>query len=145
VKKKILLAVLAVVVAAAGVLGCVVWRANRSYAGFAKVDLGESTRFSLAERQDAADFVFAQFKQGYEGCTLKRVTYDEAKSIQLAATYADANGADPNDVIVLLVDFRTGALAGGGFNPNDFYRNWQYYLIRESADDTWRELSHGYC
>jgi len=115
-----------------------------------EIELGESERFSQTERQAAADFVLKQFKkEGYEGCTLKRIYYDEAESVKLAASYIDEPqydiyGMDPNDIIVLFSDFRTGPLTDGGFNRNQDYDGWTWYLIRDGKGQPWREYSHGY-
>ncbi|MCL1951792.1 MAG: hypothetical protein FWF60_06520 [Oscillospiraceae bacterium] len=117
-----------------------------------KVTLGESERFTQKELQAAADYVLAQFRKGYDGCTLKRVYYDEAKSIKLAASYIDQPqydiyGKDPDDIIVLFSDFRTGAtgaVLGGGFEQNQDYDGWTFYLIRDGKGQPWKEYTHGY-
>jgi len=110
-----------------------------------KIDLGKSERFSEAERQAAADFVLAQFKgEGYEGCTLKRIYYDEAKSLRhIDGPLYDIYGMDPDDIIVLFSDFRTGG-ALGSFEPNANYDGWAWYLIRDGKGEPWREYTHGY-
>jgi hypothetical protein len=114
-----------------------------------KIDLGKSERFSEAERQAAADFVLAQFQgEGYEGCTLRRIYYDEAQSLRLAPSYIDGPqydiyGMDPDDIIVLFSDFRTGDVLGS-FEPNANYNGWAWYLIRDGKGEPWREYTHGY-
>jgi len=114
-----------------------------------KVDLGSSERFSEAERQAAVDFVMKQFKTGYEGCTLKRIYYDETESLRLAKSYIDEPqypiyGMDPNDIIVLFSDFHTPAELSGGFTPDEDYNGWSWYLIRDGKGEPWREYTHGF-
>jgi hypothetical protein len=113
-----------------------------------KVTLGDSARFTQKELQAAADYVLAQFRKGYDGCTLKRVYYDEAKSIKLAAHYIDQPqydiyGKAPDDIIVLFSDFRTDGTISS-FEPNANYDGWTFYLIRDGKGQPWKEYSHGY-
>ena len=149
--KKVLLIVLAAVVLTANATGFVAWRAeSRCITRFAKIELGSSTRFSEAERQTAVGLVLGTFQESYNDCFLKRIYYNEAESLELAPSYIDQPqyniyGKDPNDIIVLFSDFRTGALTDGGFERNQSYHRWTWYLIRDNAKSPWREYSHGYC
>ncbi|MDR2686718.1 MAG: hypothetical protein LBB75_03125 [Oscillospiraceae bacterium] len=114
----------------------------------AKITLGQSSRFTREELQAAADCVLARFRKDYDGCTLKRVYYDEAKSIKLAARYIDQPqygiyGKDPDDIVVLFSDFRTDDTISS-FEPNADYDGWSFYLIRGGKGQPWEEYTHGY-
>jgi len=152
--KKTVLIVLAIVVLALGALGFYLWLENSpnvppSVVKLAEIDLGESEHFSMAERQAAVDCVIELFKQGYSGSTLKRVYYDEAKSIKEKSSYINYSGystygMDPDNIIVLFLDFHTGRFFQGGFTSDQDYNDWEYILIRDGKDGEWREFSYGY-
>ena len=46
----------------------------------AKLEIGESAIYSRAEIQSAMNVVKNHFRQGFEGCTLLNIRYDEEES-----------------------------------------------------------------
>ena len=135
-----------VLVVCVGVIAVLIYGTSKTYV----ISLRITARFSQEEVQAAAEYVLAQFENGYKGCKLKRIYYDDAESLRLAATYIDEPqydiyGMDPDDIIVLFSDFRTGAFPPGGFGKNQNYNGWTWYLIRDGKGEPWREYSHGYC
>ena len=144
--KRLIKIIMAIIISSFAVWAVMVFGAT--YSTTYSVSWDESERFSDEELQAAADYVLKQFETGYKGCTLKRVYYDEVESVKLAASYIDEPqydiyGMDPNDIIVLFSDFRTG-IRSGSFEPNSNYDGWTWYLIRDGKGQPWREYSHGY-
>ena len=114
-----------------------------------KVDLGESQRFSEAERQAAVDCVLREFRKWDTKCTVQAVYYDEASyDAEQEALYASSFSQGmfgPEGVILLYSDFHTpeGAQAGG-FNPDEDYTGWKWTLVRDHASAPWRMIANGY-
>ena len=115
----------------------------------AKIDLGDSERFSEAERQAAVDCVLRAFRKWDTPCTVQAIYYDEASyDSEKEAFYAssfDQGMFEPEDVILLYSDFHTpeGAQAGG-FNPDENYTGWKWILVRDHASAPWRVIAYGY-
>jgi hypothetical protein len=115
----------------------------------AKITLGQSSRFTREELQAAVDCVLAQFRKGYDGCTLRKLWYDEKRAEAQIESYLNngrgsENGVLRENVLVLLSDFKTDNEPPGGFNPDDTYTGWNWILIRDSKDGAWRVDDYGY-
>ena len=49
------------------------------------------------------------------------------------------------ELIVVLSIFDTDEKGGdGGFNPNDTYANWQWYLVKTADKKSWEIINGGY-
>ena len=49
------------------------------------------------------------------------------------------------ELIVVLSTFDTDEKGGdGGFNPNDTYVNWQWYLVKTAEKKSWEIINRGY-
>ena len=49
------------------------------------------------------------------------------------------------ELIVVLSIFDTDEKGGdGGFNPNDTYANWQWYLVKTADKKSWEIINWGY-
>ncbi len=53
-------------------------------------------------------------------------------------------GADFDEAITFISSFTTGPEMWSGFNENQTYKGWQWYLAREEGGD-WQLLTWGYC
>ena len=93
------------------------------------------------------DVVLEVFK-GFCGCELTELWYDEDKSNREIESYMKTgkgayNGAQPEQVIVLLSNFNTGDQTVT-LNPNSRYTNWMWILIREDENAPWQLDDSGY-
>jgi hypothetical protein len=115
----------------------------------ASVSIEKSNKFTTEEINQAVSSVKDKFKN-FKGCTLTDLWYDEEKSNDFISGYlshgkGSVNGAEPENIIVLLSNFDVDASGGdGSLNPNSTYSNWNWILIRESKTGTWRVDDWGY-
>lgn len=111
-------------------------------------DAGKSTKFNEKEVNEAIDTVKNEFD--FEGCTLKKVWYEQEKSDYAASGYlgtgkGSINGVKPENVIVLFTQFDVDSLGGdGSFEPDSIYDDWQFILIRDDIKDDWEIDDWGY-
>lgn len=111
-------------------------------------DAGESTKFNEKEVNEAIDTV----KNGFdlEGCSLKKVWYDQEKSDYATSAYlgtgkGSINRVKPENVIVVFTEFDVDFEGGdGSFEPNSTYADWQFTLIRDYIKDDWKIDTMGY-
>ena len=55
------------------------------------------------------------------------------------------NEENNQELIVVLSTFDTDEKGGdGGFNPNDTYANWQWYLVKTADKKSWEIINWGY-
>ena len=110
---------------------------------------GKSDRHSSEELSSALACIREKFKD-FEGCELIKLWYDEEKSDEFIKGYMSngngaVNGVDKENVIVLLSDFYVNPIGSdGSFNPDSIYSNWNWILIRDSANDEWIVDDWGY-
>lgn len=107
----------------------------------ATVTLGDSATLSRAELQAAADAVLVQFRD-FEGCTLLRLTYDEAFSAQRIPL--EPPELEGEDIVVFTSDLAvdwTGQQ--NGLNPNSTYRDWTWTVRRADASHPWTVTNWG--
>ncbi|MGN0468920.1 MAG: DUF4829 domain-containing protein [Acutalibacteraceae bacterium] len=114
----------------------------------AEVIIGESENFSKEEIQSAVDLVLKSGFSKDAGATITKIWYDEAESKNFISGYmqtgkGSGNGVSPENVIVLLSDFKTGSKTQS-LNPNDTYKDWNWILIRDSKNGKWRIDDCGY-
>jgi len=101
----------------------------------ASVDLGQSSRFSQADRQAAVDVTLTWFKATMKGCDLTGLRYSDADQSVYSVT--SSQGVPDGNSIVLVADFHVDASGGdGSLNPNSDY-TWQVYLGRADASSPW--------
>lgn len=104
--------------------------------------VGESEIFTQGEIEEAMEAAMDYFRKEFDGCTMTKITYDEAKGRKAAMEWAKQYGAD--EAIVLYSSFDVGASGGdGSLNPNSTYNNWQWVLTRDS-DGEWVLRTWGY-
>ncbi len=107
-------------------------------ASWAKVTLGESSRFSKEELNAAVDCVKEALK-GYEGCTMTALWYDEAKS-------DEEMGSPQKNSVVLFSNLKIDEGDwDNGFEAGTVQEGWKWNLVRDSEDDPWRVYNEGFC
>ena len=106
-----------------------------------KLNPGTSVLYTQAEIEQAMDLVLRQFERGFEGCYMTELWYDEAKSSQEAAAWAD--DYDAEEAIVLYCNYWVdGSGRNPTQNPNSMYKNWNWILIRNGGK--WELKDWGY-
>lgn len=112
------------------------------------INIGDSTKFTKEEINDAVDLVKESF--GFPASTLTKIYYDEEKSNSCAQSYLQYGRGQENEVkaeniIVLLTDFDVD---DSGDNPvlnaDSTYEAYNWILIRDSKEDKWRIDDQGY-
>lgn len=142
-KKKILLICAAVVLVA--VAAILFLSAGKGDISNVKRILGNSTLYEDALIQEACDVVEKTFAAEFEGCTLVGLYYDEDIENRFAEEIERYRTEKGQELIVLLSIFTTGkSSVSGGFNPEDIYADWQWYLVRTPDKDSWEIVSWGY-
>jgi len=115
----------------------------------ADIHIGASTMFSEFELQSAADAVLVKFKDFYD-CDLQKLWYDETVSasyieeIYMVYGKGSVNGADKENVIILMSEFYVGENACVSLNRNSMITHWRWILIRASSADEWIVDDWGY-
>lgn len=110
----------------------------------AKIDCGNSERYTFEDREAAAQLVVDKIGS-FEGCKLFAVKYDGDDVSQENLNYCNGLAADGKvytDCIVLTSYFRSPIFGGGAWNANEIY-SWSWYLAR-IADEPWEILTYGY-
>lgn len=105
--------------------------------------IGDSELYTQGEIEKAMDIVVKKFHQGFSGCTLTELTYDETSfANQHCQAWAEQYEADR--VIVLTSSFEVDASGGdGSLNPDSTYRNWEWVLSR-TGSGAWKLRDWGY-
>ena len=107
----------------------------------AKLEIGESAIYSRAEIQAAMNVVKNHFRQGFEGCTLLNIRYDEEESRSAALDWAEQYNA--KEAIVLYSDFLVIGNRNPTLNGNSKYENWSWVLVRNPFG-SWELKTSGY-
>lgn len=113
-----------------------------------KVDIGESTKFSKEEIDNAVDCLKRSFD--FEACTLTKIYYNEEISNTAVEDYlqfgnGSVNKVKAENVIVLLSDFDVD---NSGNNPvlnsGETYTNYNWILIRDDKNSDWKVNDCGF-
>ncbi len=113
-----------------------------------KVDIGESTKFSKEEIDNAVDCLKRSFD--FEACTLTKIYYNEEISNTAVEDYlqfgnGSVNKVKAENVIVLLSDFDVD---NSGNNPvlnsGETYTNYNWILIRDDKNSDWKVDDWGF-
>ncbi|MBQ6947071.1 MAG: hypothetical protein IJN42_03400 [Clostridia bacterium] len=108
-----------------------------------QMDVGTSEIYTAEEIEDAMAVVRRFFAREYDGCTLKKLWYEEEHSREQAKNWAKQYGA--KEGIVLLSEYTTGPKGGdGSLNPNDTYGGWNWVLVRNGKNKPWKLKTWGY-
>lgn len=107
-----------------------------------KLDIGESTKFSKEEIDNAVDCLKRSFD--FEACTLTKIYYNEEISNTAVEDYlqfgnGSVNKVKDENVIVLLSDFDVDNSGDNPvLNPGESYTNYNWILIRDDKNSDWK-------
>lgn len=107
-----------------------------------KLDIGESTKFSKEEIDNAVDCLKRSFD--FEACTLTKIYYNEEISNTAVEDYlqfgnGSVNKVKAENVIVLLSDFDVDNSGDNHvLNPGETYTNYNWILIRDDKNSDWK-------
>lgn len=107
-----------------------------------KVDIGESTKFSKEEIDNAVDCLKRSFD--FEACTLTKIYYNEEISNNAVEDYlqfgnGSVNKVKAENVIILLSDFDVDNSGDNPvLNPGETYTNYNWILIRDDKNSDWK-------
>lgn len=107
-----------------------------------KLDIGESTKFSKEEIDNAVDCLKRSFD--FEACTLTKIYYNEEISNTAVENYLQFGNGSENkvkaeNVIVLLSDFDVDNSGDNPvLNPGETYTNYNWILIRDDKNSDWK-------
>ena len=107
-----------------------------------KIDIGESTKFSKEEIDNAVDCLKRNFD--FEACTLTKIYYNEEISNTAVENYlqfgnGSVNKVKAENVIVLLSDFDVDNSGNNPvLNPGETYTNYNWILIRDDKNSDWK-------
>lgn len=113
-----------------------------------KVDIGESTKFSKEEIDNAVDCLKRSFD--FEACTLTKIYYNEEISNTAVEDYlqfgnGSVNKVKAENVIVLLSDFDVDNSGDNPvLNPGETYTNYNWILIRDDKNSNWKVDDWGF-
>lgn len=128
------------------VVGVVLFFINNFMLGSVKgvnQTIEKSELYSEKDIKKAMTIVKHQFKLEFRGCKLTDLWYEEDINISSANSWADQYNAD--EAIIILSNFDAGSSGGdGSLNPNDTYKDWQWILIRDKGDKSWKIKTWGY-
>ena len=112
------------------------------------VDIGESTKFSKEEIDNAVDCLKRSFD--FEACTLTKIYYNEEISNTAVEDYlqfgnVSVNKGKAENVIVLLSDFDVDNSGDNPvLNPGETYTNYNWILIRDDKNSDWKVDDWGF-
>ena len=107
-----------------------------------KLDIGESTKFSKEEIDNAVDCLKRSFD--FVACTLTKIYYNEEISNTAVEDYlqfgnGSVNKVKAENVIVLLSDFDVDNSGDNPvLNPGETYTNYNWILIRDDKNSDWK-------
>ena len=107
-----------------------------------KLDIGESTKFSKEEIDNAVDCLKRSFD--FEASTLTKIYYNEEISNTAVEDYlqfgnGSVNKVKAENVIVLLSDFDVDNSGDNPvLNPGETYTNYNWILIRDDKNSDWK-------
>ena len=113
-----------------------------------KLDIGESTKFSKEEIDNAVDCLKRSFD--FEACTLTKIYYNEEISNTAVEDYlqfgnGSVNKVKAENVIVLLSDFDVDNSGDNPvLNPGETYTNYNWILIRDDKNSDWKVDDWGF-
>ncbi|HAT88464.1 MAG TPA: hypothetical protein DCS73_01660, partial [Roseburia sp.] len=136
-KKKSIIAICAVLVIL--VLAAVlVLTGNRGNVSNVNRVVGYSALYGENSINEAFDVIEKKFAKDFDGCTLTELRYDKDVENRFAEEIEKYHEENNQELIVVLSTFNTDEKGGdGGFNSNDTYDNWQWYLVKTADKKSW--------
>ena len=143
-KKKSIIAICAVLVIL--VLAAVlVLTGNRGNVSNVNRVVGYSALYGENSINEAFDVIEKKFAKDFDGCTLTELRYDKDVENRFAEEIEKYHEENNQELIVVLSTFNTDEKGGdGGFNSNDTYDNWQWYLVKTADKKSWKIINCGY-
>ena len=143
-KKKTIIAICAVLVSL-GVATALLLIGNRGNVSNVNRVVDSSALYSEKSINKAFDVIEKKFAKDFEGCILTELRYDEDVESRFEEEIEKYHKENNQDLIVVLSTFDTDEKGGdGGFNPNDTYTNWQWYLVKTADKKSWEIINWGY-
>ena len=143
-KKKNIIAICAALVIL-GMAIVLVLTENRGNVSNVNRVVGYSALYGENSINEAFDVIEKKFAKDFEGCTLTELLYDEDVENRFAEEIEKYQKENNQELIVVLSTFDTDEKGGdGGFNPNDTYANWQWYLVKTADKKSWKIINWGY-
>lgn len=100
-----------------------------------KIDIGDSEKYSTAERREASNVIKKYFHKKYKGCKLLELKYDEE--------YMDVFYEGEN-VIVFSSTFYTRWNVKLPWLPNEEHSCWRFSVKYNEETERWEVISAGY-
>lgn len=143
-KKKTIIAICAVLVSL-GVAIVLLLIGNRGNVSNVNRVVGNSAFYSESLISEAFDVIEKKFAKDFKGCTLTELRYDEDVENRFSEEIEKYHKENNQDLIVVLSTFDTDEKGGdGGFNPDDTYTNWKWYLVKTADKKSWEIINWGY-
>lgn len=143
-KKKTIIAICAVLVSL-GVAIVLLLIGNRGNVSNVNRVVGNSAFYSESLINEAFDVIEKKFVKDFKGCTLTELRYDEDVENRFSEEIEKYHKENNQDLIVVLSTFDTDEKGGdGGFNPDDTYTNWKWYLVKTADKKSWEIINWGY-
>ena len=143
--KKKSISVICAVLVISGVATVLVLTGNRGNVSNVNRVVGYSALYGENSINEAFDVIEKKFAKDFEGCTLTELRYDEDVENRFAEEIEKYHKENNQELIVVLSIFDTDEKGGdGGFNPNDTYANWQWYLVKTADKKSWEIINWGY-
>ena len=143
--KKKSISVICAVLVISGVATVLVLTGNRGNVSNVNRVVGYSALYGENSINEAFDVIEKKFAKDSKGCTLAELRYDEDVENRFAEEIEKYHKENNQELIVVLSIFDTDEKGGdGGFNPNDTYANWQWYLVKTADKKSWEIINWGY-
>lgn len=109
-----------------------------------KIDFGQSELYSQQDMNAAIKVILNKFKT-WNGCTLYTITYTNDERSKENVSYCNRlkHNANFTEAIVFESSFHTPKNGNNGFNPDEDYEGWSWFLARE-GNGSWELLTWGY-
>lgn len=114
-----------------------------------KIDYGTSSIYTKAEMDAAIELIKKEFST-WDGCELHSISYstdDECSEFNIAWMNEMEKATDAEETftqcIMFKSNFHSPLNGGSGFNPDEEYTDWQWWLAR-SEGGQWKLMTYGY-
>ena len=109
-----------------------------------KIDYRESNLYSKQDMDSAISIILNEFKK-WDGCTLYTISYTDDAGSKNNIAYCNSlkESANFDECIIFKSSFHTSKHGNDGFNPDEDYEGWSWYLAR-SNNGSWQLLTWGY-
>ena len=114
-----------------------------------KINYGASSIYTKAEMDEAIELIKKEFRT-WDGCELHSISYstdDACSEANIAWMNEMEMATDAEETftqcIMFKSDFHSPLHGGSGFNPDEEYTDWQWWLAR-SQGGQWKLMTYGY-